>query len=342
MVAIPVFVGMILVCQEHLHSQQNFEGELLRQLEPISRSIWNRVSRAPIEYEQHVRVVDKRKGDRLVHEDTTKVTVADSLILFVEEQQRISELPGASHTSSAAGKNTKYEFRLERAPERSEWLLSSWKFLNEPDKRDHVPVRYRAEAHPIFSHLTLFGRPLFEVMKEPGWKTIDVRQVPQQADRVQITFDYQSKRKSGAIEHHKGSFDLKPSLDWAVVHSVISTEIISAGETHFLFDKETTFEVHSDEQGIPFLRKLSWKQGKLVDSHLNVELECVAEFSQRRPSQVSERNFTLSAFGLPEPAGVEWRKATPRYVWVLIAAGAVAILATVFRCLARRCNGPAT
>ena len=49
-----------------------------------------------------------------------------------------------------------------------------------------------------------------------------------------------------------------------------------------------------------------------------------------------DSEFTLTAFGLPEPVGVEWRKPTPIYVWLLVAAAILAVAAVAFRALSRR------
>jgi hypothetical protein len=50
----------------------------------------------------------------------------------------------------------------------------------------------------------------------------------------------------------------------------------------------------------------------------------------------SDAEFTLSAFGLPEPVGVVWEKKTPVYVWLLLAAGVLGLLAVVLAWLAKR------
>ncbi len=52
---------------------------------------------------------------------------------------------------------------------------------------------------------------------------------------------------------------------------------------------------------------------------------------------VPEKEFSLSAYGLPEPEGVVWEKpATPLYVWLLSAAAILAVLAVAFRTIQRR------
>ena len=50
---------------------------------------------------------------------------------------------------------------------------------------------------------------------------------------------------------------------------------------------------------------------------------------------IPESEFTLSAFGLPEPSGYK-PPTTPLYMWLLLAAGVCAIVAIAFRLLARR------
>lgn len=52
--------------------------------------------------------------------------------------------------------------------------------------------------------------------------------------------------------------------------------------------------------------------------------------------EFGDTQFTLSAFGLPEPVGIRWAKPTPRYVRFLLAAAECAGLAIVFRFLDKR------
>ena len=46
--------------------------------------------------------------------------------------------------------------------------------------------------------------------------------------------------------------------------------------------------------------------------------------------------YTLTAFGLPEPVGVSWAKSTPIYVWILVASPIFAMGALFFSMLSRR------
>jgi hypothetical protein len=56
--------------------------------------------------------------------------------------------------------------------------------------------------------------------------------------------------------------------------------------------------------------------------------------------RVREEEFTLSAFGLPEPVGTS-KKNNLRYAWFLIAAGVLAVVSIIIRYFARRRAAPA-
>ena len=68
----------------------------------------------------------------------------------------------------------------------------------------------------------------------------------------------------------------------------------------------------------------------------SMETSTETDFDIDPTADLPESEFTLSAYGLPEPVGVEWKKPTPRYVWFLAAAGLFVALAVGFRMLARR------
>jgi len=68
----------------------------------------------------------------------------------------------------------------------------------------------------------------------------------------------------------------------------------------------------------------------------SVESNIAYEFQVDPSIDPPEREFSLSAFGLPEPVGVVWEKRTPVYVWLLVAAGVLLTLGIFFRWLARR------
>ena len=68
-----------------------------------------------------------------------------------------------------------------------------------------------------------------------------------------------------------------------------------------------------------------------------LELEMTKAFERFEfVDDVPETEFTLTAFGFPEPVGVDWKKPAPRYVPWMLGLGGCAVVALVCRFVARR------
>ncbi len=74
-----------------------------------------------------------------------------------------------------------------------------------------------------------------------------------------------------------------------------------------------------------------------IDGKVKNRKQVRREVTLSQPTSLpADEDFTLSAFGIREPVGVVWDKPTSTYVWILLAAGACAILAFGFRYLSHR------
>src|SRR5262249_45691556 len=70
-----------------------------------------------------------------------------------------------------------------------------------------------------------------------------------------------------------------------------------------------------------------------ADGNDKVKMSFRAEFDLHLPSSLpKDEEFTLTAFGLPEPAGLEWKRPTPWYLWL----GLVGIICLVSGVAVRR------
>ena len=102
------------------------------------------------------------------------------------------------------------------------------------------------------------------------------------------------------------------------------------------------YQISSLMENYPIVDSMTIKMsGKRIDlarsgmeSSINYEIRRWYKCEINR--HVPDSEFTLSAFGLPEPVGVEWERRTPVYVWLLLAAGVLGLLALVLRWLAHR------
>jgi hypothetical protein len=89
---------------------------------------------------------------------------------------------------------------------------------------------------------------------------------------------------------------------------------------------------------VPLLNKAhSVEEWTLTDGK-KMTIRSDIEFKVSRPArEPADEEFRLTAFGLPEPVGIAMpKRPTPRYVWFLIAAAGLGVLAVLFRVLARR------
>lgn len=109
-------------------------------------------------------------------------------------------------------------------------------------------------------------------------------------------------------------------------------------------ENETEFETVDHPSGFPLLKSKTSrnmrhtykdKENKTT-SQVKIDYEWVVN------DRIPDSEFTLTAFGLPEPGSDEMKKSTPLYVWILIAAAVSVGLAIGFFILARRSRAKPT
>jgi hypothetical protein len=96
-----------------------------------------------------------------------------------------------------------------------------------------------------------------------------------------------------------------------------------------------TYAIQND--GFPLLTKYHQKTlGANQESEYDESMTYDLTFAD-----VPESEFTLSAFGLPEPVGVEWEQPRPRwYLWIMVVAFALLALALTLGYLRKRRSAP--
>ncbi len=123
-----------------------------------------------------------------------------------------------------------------------------------------------------------------------------------------------------------------PDLDWACVGYQFDLDPPSDPSEY----SERRYSYTRGEGGFPALSRVE-RWGKAAADPGKLVLKEATTFSEFRPAKVPpESDFRLSAFGLPEPVGVTWQKPIPIFVWITAGAVAFALLAVLFRYLARR------
>jgi hypothetical protein len=206
-----------------------------------------------------------------------------------------------SYSGSVSGNNTRYHFELARKNPDKPWVVVGIKLQEE-------------KAPPIpFAGLSLDkpGRFLPDLITSSEFELLSVTPERQgNEELVRVTFAY-AKEKDPL---RGGWFLLDPQHDW----------VIRKGQCDLVVEPRTTilYTIHHEyKQGSqlhPIITKAAYRSTAREEQRLVYEYEITTNFSFFEQDSVPEREFTLSAFDLPEPLEVK----PTRTRWYLWAAGA--------------------
>lgn len=235
---------------------------------------------------------------------------------------------------------------------------------NAPDHSNTLLLDYKEDPNAILPHA---GQPLFDVLfgavsphftyrhvrlsdvvLRPSFKVNRVsKEMRDGVELVRIDHSYVEDRphpRAKMQSRRRGSIYFDPARCWCIRQIKESEEFINNGARDYMAEVEIRYEITDHSSGFPIIKSKTFVRTGYSDSRkkkiggtetINYEIE----FNEEVPND----EFTLSAFGLPEPAGMEpVRKPIPLYVWILIAAGVCGVVALVFRHLARRWRLAAT
>lgn len=236
--------------------------------------------------------------------------------------------------SQVMADNSRYRFELERPGGPAEWRL---KAIHEANAPGPVPRHLTPE---FLSQNTTATRalenghsiPLTDLFSSPTFKLVSCGPSPTAAALVRVVFEHSEAAPNRPASRSSGWYDLDPASGWSVREA---DESFNYGKmTNTLHTRlEITFD---GSDGLIYPRELrlegKHRRGETLFAHRRV----VSKYKVWVDPAVPEREFKLTAYGLPELVGVAWEKPTPRYVWFLLAGGAFAGLAVGFRYLARR------
>lgn len=226
--------------------------------------------------------------------------------------------------------NPKYSSLLQQKNETDGWLLTTLELVRKPEDL-HAAATY-ASSNPVVALAALpyaiESVTLAELMRDPGFEVKDVRPVEHRNKKcVAMTFTYKAKGTTGIGDRSKprllmvmvgGRFVLDPARAWSIQTSEI--EFIEGVSAKF------SVEYGSDEQGVPVVKSavselLNPNNPPKSRRHaMKVRLEHVTF------RDCPTVDFTLTAFGLPEPEGIVWPSPSPWWLWLSFASiGSVAM-----------------
>lgn len=217
------------------------------------------------------------------------------------------------------GANPSYSFKLKRRSPDKEWIIMDLEVFDQSpaisDKQRKLQeMRFRAtvcDCLILDDHLWL---PT--LIHDPDFKITAVK--PQEINShpvVRFDFDYPKTRVTYPVrgfERVKGGWMvLDPGHDW-----ILREYAVHHGEpekyTHW------TFQIREGTDGHPIITHRTFQLLRKDDRQLVIGENMGAELEAIERSDVPLEEFTLSAFGLPEPPGLKVERSSQLYLWIAL------------------------
>ncbi len=243
-----------------------------------------------------------------------------------------------NRNTDAFGVNSRYRFVITKAAIGEDYLFKSVTMNGETpsphDQRlfDTLPKLKRRPFQDAGSVSVLLVNGKFgpgELRNIPGFNLLSATE-RDGGRKLVVEFSYTPLDAKGVAGGEVSRCSVVYDLDRYGVPVEQTERCLRRGT---LMESRKTYDV--ERAGAEFVIRTSYKAtytsdgkvtyGRSSDTRTVVKL-----------GALPETEFTLSAFGLPEPVGVTWEKPTPLYVWLLAAAGGCAVLALLLRLPVRR------
>jgi hypothetical protein len=251
-----------------------------------------------------------------------EVLCGDGRILFRADESAIRTKP-SDLTQKVIGINSQYAFQMGRKRDLSAFVVTD---VGPPS--DTLRTRLANELAGGAGVPWSFLKPLTKLVLDPAFQIDQIRREQRNGNPVVVlTAKY------------------SPSTADPATPPMRRIELILDPKTHcsilaFSGELNTGLEISGRIDHTPNEGSFPVPSRYLLVHHDQANGERTYEASFTKwvyRDTVPEEEFHLSALGLPEPAGVEpLPKGTPRYVWFLIAAAVMGLLALVFRSIAKR------
>ena len=259
-----------------------------------------------------VRFVSTSQGER--SELQGHLAVGDGICLFATDRMVYVVAPW-------------YGFLLQRQDMQQEkWLLID---MYRPEQlrdaklesMEHHPLRIRSQC---LRPLSAYGIGGIRLTKMAEISAIQIDRV-EGGEGSLLTVQYTSRSKNPSS---KAVEQIRMVVDREACYCPVEIQRSNTAQPQLFIEERRTI---ISKQPI---RCGSYSYRTIYDGKVINDISITfSDYSDRMPS---EEELRLSYYGLPEPVGVEWGRKTPVYVWLLVAAGVLGLLALGLRWLAHR------
>ena len=209
------------------------------------------------------------------------------------------------------GENSQYIFRLARDSDTKPWVIV------KVDKKDEKSPDLWNSRKEFCGDLAIapYTPSLPQVVQSKGFRCISVDPEPTNGEElVRLTFSFTPE---GRIRLKGGWLVLDPSHYWVIRKGEIESDLGEQRDGKAKWTVESDYREGLNRHPIPVKRAQKgkiWEKDRLIS-----EQEFLYHsFDYRERVSIPENEFTLSAYGLPEPHWVR-PKTKPWYLWLGIA-----------------------
>jgi hypothetical protein len=223
---------------------------------------------------------------------------------------------GLKGEGEAAGINPSYSFKLKRrGPDRG-WIITALEFPKPSASfSDEQRMHQEKQLQTICDCLKLWNLWLPTLIQDPDFKVTAIKN--QEIDGspvVRFEFSYPKPDKDypvqGAIRLKGGWMVLDPEHDWILREYLVHT---GQPEKYFI---HKTFRIREGSRHHPIITHVTVHTVGKDEPSFERIIE--GEWQTVEQSDVPLEEFTLSAFGLPEPPGIQVKRSR-LYLWIALA-----------------------
>lgn len=257
-------------------------------------------------------------------------------ILLISERLESTSAEAPLH-GEAFAINPVYSFALERKGPGHSWVLVELRMRREGILPE-IEQMLKPSQESTPGLIAVYGESLLKLVAQPSFTVLRV--VPLRHDGeelVQVDFDNTHPVKLGDDKFfplQSGSMILDPARFWCV-----RSYDVRGKHPRQEVSRKMEIELRDPAAKHPIPKRYTEVRDVTNEGVGRSVARYVTEIDYSEPSPLpSDEEFTLTAFGLPEPPGVVWKKPTPSWLWGTLAGVALLVVAGVFGWLKRRAS----
>ena len=243
------------------------------------------------------------------------------------------------------GINSRYEFRIHRSKDRPFQLDAIERVGKGPSDVGPYTFPY---ARSLSAAWILHLHPFREWLKIDGFSVESVDPIVSSGGnilvKIRAKYDAAERKKSARDPDESFTADvlLDPENHWCIRSVDYIYYNVKGKEGVYNLPKRMSIEYGPHIDGMPVPRLVTEVREYPPESGLaGIVTDKSFISGVQKTGTVSEDQFTLSRFGLPEPPGLEWKRPIRWYLWVGLAGIVCLILGEGFRRFRRRKAGSA-